>query len=139
MSLFSIFDVSGSALSAQTTRLNTVASNLANAEVASSTPEGAYRARQPVFAAMLEDAFDGSAAAGGVRVSQLTESPLPPRMEHMPGHPLANEDGYVFFPAVNSVEEMANMMSASRSYQNNVEMMSTIKQLMLRTLQLAQR
>jgi flagellar basal-body rod protein FlgC len=141
MSLFNIFDVSGSALSAQATRLNTVASNLANAEVASSSPDTVYRARHPVFAAVLRDSLGAGApgAQGGVRVTAISESTLPPRMEHLPGHPLADENGYVYFPAINAVEEMANMMSASRSYQNNAEMLSTIKQLMLRTLQLGQR
>ncbi len=138
MSLFNVFDLSGTALSAQSVRLNTVASNMANAEVASSSAEGAYRARQPVFTAMLEQAAGGTVARG-VKVAGVMESQAPPRMEYMPGHPLANEEGYVFFPAVNMVEEMANMMSASRSYQNNVEMMNTVKSLMLRTLQLGQR
>jgi len=138
MSLFNVFDLSGSALSAQSTRLNTVASNMANAEVASSTAEGVYRSRQPVFTAMLEQ-VGTQEATRGVRVSGVVESDAPPRTEYMPGHPLANEDGYVFFPAINMVEEMANMMSASRSYQNNVEMMNTVKSLMLRTLQLGQR
>lgn len=141
MSLFRILDVSGSALSAQTTRLNTVASNLANAEVASDSAESVYRRRQPVFEALLREAqgLGDEAGARGVRVSYVTESSAPPRMEHRPGHPLANEEGYVFLPAVNPIEEMADMMSASRSYQNNVEVMSTIRQLMLRTLQLGQR
>lgn len=138
MSLFNVFDLSGTALSAQSVRLNTVASNMANAEVASSTAEGTYRARQPVFTAMLEQAAGGTATRG-VQVVGVMESQAPPRMEYMPGHPLANPDGYVFFPAINMVEEMANMMSASRSYQNNVEMMNTVKGLMLRTLQLGQR
>ncbi len=139
MSLFKVFDMSGSALSAQSVRLNTVASNMANAEVASPTAEGVYRAKQPVFAAMMAQQGGGPAAGAGVRVTGIAESSAPPRMEYMPGHPLANEEGYVFFPAVNMVEEMANMMSASRNYQNNVEMMNTVKQLMLRTLQLGQR
>lgn len=139
MSLFKVFDMSGSALSAQSVRLNTVASNMANAEVASPTAEGVYRAKQPVFAAMMMQQGGGAAAGAGVRVTGIAENAAPPRMEHMPGHPLANEEGYVFFPAVNMVEEMANMMSASRNYQNNVEMMNTVKQLMLRTLQLGQR
>ncbi len=138
MSLFNVFDLSGSALSAQSTRLNTVASNMANADVASSTAEGVYRARQPLFTAMLEQ-VGTQEVTRGVRVSGIVESDAPPRTEYMPGHPLANEDGYVFFPAINMVEEMANMMSASRSYQNNVEMMNTVQSLMLRTLQLGQR
>jgi flagellar basal-body rod protein FlgC len=136
VSLFNIFDISGSALSAQSVRLNTVASNLANADVAASTPEAVYRPRQPLFAALLQQV---SGRSPGVRVVGVVESERAPRIEHMPGHPLANEEGYVFLPAVNTVEEMANMMSASRSYQNNVEVASTVKQLMLRTLQLGQR
>ena len=140
MSLFKIFDVSGSALSAQSVRLNTVASNMANADVASSTPEGVYRARHPVFAAVMDQAASGAPtetrAAAGVQVAKIVESAAPPRAEYMPGHPLANKDGYVFFPAVNTVEEMADMISASRSYQGNAELMNTVKQLMLRTLQL---
>ena len=140
MSLFKIFDVSGSALSAQSVRLNTVASNMANADVASSTPTGVYRARHPIFTAVLDQAAAAvpaeSGSAAGVRVAKIVESTAPPRAEYMPGHPLANKDGYVYFPAVNTVEEMADMISASRSYQGNVEIMNTVKQLMLRTLQL---
>lgn len=137
MSLFNIFDITGSALSAQSVRLNTVASNLANADVPSATVEGVYRSRQPIFATLLQQA--GGEAAAGVQVVDVVESQRPPRIEHIPGHPLANEEGYVFLPAISTVEEMANMMSASRSYQNNVEVASTVKQLMLRTLQLGQR
>lgn len=137
MNLFKIFDVAGSAMSAQSVRLNTVASNLANAEVASSTPEGVYRARHPVFAAVLREVHGNQ--GGGIRVAGVVESDRPARMQHMPGHPLANEEGYVYLPDINVVEEMADMMSASRSYQNNVEVASTVKQLMLRTLQLGQR
>jgi flagellar basal-body rod protein FlgC len=139
MSLFNIFDMSGSALSAQSVRLNTVASNMANAETASATAEGVYRARQPVFAAVMAEQAGGTPFQAGVRVTGVVESGAPPRMEYMPGHPLANEEGYVFFPGINMVEEMANMMSASRNFQNNVEMMNTVQQLMLRTLQLGQR
>ncbi len=139
MSLFNIFDMSGSALSAQSVRLNTVASNMANAETASATAEGVYRSRQPLFAAVLQQQGGTAPTQAGVRVTGIVESTAPPRMEYLPGHPLANEDGYVFFPAINMVEEMANMMSASRNYQNNVEMMNTVQQLMLRTLQLGQR
>ena len=140
MSLFKIFDVSGSALSAQSVRLNTVASNMANADVASSTPEGVYRAKHPVFTAVMDQAAAvgpaDARAAASVKVAKIVESTAPPRAEYMPGHPLANKDGYVFFPAVNTVEEMADMISASRSYQGNAELMNTVKQLMLRTLQL---
>lgn len=135
MSLFRIFDLSGSALSAQSVRLNTVASNLANADVGSSTAEGVYRRRHPVFAAVLDSA-SANGASLGVRVENIVESNAAPVVEYLPGHPLANEEGYVFFPAVNTVEEMADMISASRSYQSSVEVMNTVKQLMLRTLQL---
>ncbi|HEY8519040.1 MAG TPA: flagellar basal body rod protein FlgC [Gammaproteobacteria bacterium] len=137
MNLFKIFDISGSALSAQSVRLNTVASNLANADVPSATADGVYKARHPVFAAVLRAV--GTETAGGVRVTGIVESERPPRVEYRPGHPLANEEGYVYLPAVNVVEEMADMISASRSYQSNVEVLDTIKQLMLRTLQLGQR
>jgi flagellar basal-body rod protein FlgC len=135
MSLFKIFDVAGSALSAQSVRLNTIASNLANAEGVSSTAEGAYRARHPVFAAVL----DAAGRAEGVRVVGVVEDARAPRPEHMPGHPLADENGYVWFSTVNPIEEMADMMSAESTYRNNVEMIDTVRQLMLRTLQIGRR
>jgi flagellar basal-body rod protein FlgC len=130
-----IFDISGSALSAQSLRLNITASNLANADSASSSAGATYRARQPVFAAMLNDARGG---ASGVKVLGVVESQAPLRTVYSPGHPLADEKGYLHMPNVNVVEEMANMISASRSYQSNVEMMNTSRQLMLRTLSLGQ-
>jgi len=135
MSLFKVFDVAGSALSAQSVRLNTIASNLANADGVSSTPEGAYRARHPVFAAVL----DAAGRTEGVRVVDVVEDNRAPRPEHMPGHPLADENGYVWFSSVNPIEEMADMMSAESTYRNNVEMIDTVRQLMLRTLQIGRR
>ena len=135
--LFKIFDVSGSALSAQSVRLNTIASNMANAQVASATPEGAYRAKHPVFATVLHAAGQ-NASTSPVHVAGVLESQAAPRAEYSPNHPLADEQGYVYMPNVSVVEEMANMISASRSYQNNVEVMNTTKQLLLRTLQLGQ-
>ncbi|MDH5392166.1 MAG: flagellar basal body rod protein FlgC [Gammaproteobacteria bacterium] len=134
MSLFKVFDIAGSGMSAQMLRLNTVSSNLANAQTYSTTEEGAYRSRQPVFQTVLNDLNneDGSK----VRVTQIVESDATVPMNYMPNHPLANEQGYVFGSNVNAVEEMTNMMSASRSYQNNTEMMNTSKELLLRTLQL---
>ncbi|MFN2348521.1 MAG: flagellar basal body rod protein FlgC [Thioalkalivibrio sp.] len=135
--LFKIFDVSGSALSAQSVRLNSVASNMANAQVASQTPEGAYRSKHPVFASVLDAAGQGGSTTP-VRVVGVLESQAEPRAEYAPNHPLADEQGYIYMPNVNVVEEMANMISASRSYQNNVEVMNTTKQLLLRTLQLGQ-
>lgn len=137
MSFFRIFDVAGTAMSAQNVRLNTVASNLANSQVVSSDPETAYRAKQPVFAAALDQAGRDQAITP-VRVLGITESSRPPRAEYAPEHPLANDEGYVYRANVNAAEEMANMISASRSYQNTVEVMSTAKQLLINTLRLGQ-
>jgi flagellar basal-body rod protein FlgC len=136
MSSFSIFDIAGSGMSAQSVRLNTVASNLANAESVSGTPEGVYRARHPVFKAeMPADAADPGAS---VSVQGIVESTAAPEKRYDPGNPLANAEGYVFAPSVNTVEEMVDMISASRSYQNNVEVMNTARTMMLATLKLGQ-
>jgi flagellar basal-body rod protein FlgC len=135
MSLFNIFDIAGSALSAQSVRLNTTASNLANADSVSSSVNETYRTRQPVFSAVLEDAQDGY-KVGSVRVAGIVESQAPVRQEYNPAHPMADENGYVYHANVDPIAEMANMMSASRSYQNNVEVANTSKQLLLQTLQL---
>ncbi len=137
MSLFSIFDVAGSSLAAQNIRLNTTASNLANAESISSSTEQTYRARQPVFGQMLA-AYDSAPGVSAVRVLGVVESQAPLRQEYQPDHPLANEEGYIFKPNVNVVEEMANMISASRAYQNSIEVMNAAKQMMLRTLSLGE-
>lgn len=133
--MFKIFDIAGAAMNAQMLRLNTTASNLANADSVSTTEEGAYRSRQPVFATLLREA-----AAGGptVQVRDITTSDAPVPRRYEPGHPMADADGYVFGSNVNPVEEMANMMSASRSYQSNMEVLNTSKSLLLRTLQLGQ-
>lgn len=135
MSLFNILDIAGTGMSAQSLRLNTTASNLANADSVSSSVDQTYRARQPVFSAVLDEAQEGF-KPGSVRVLGVTESQLPVRSEYNPAHPLANEEGYVFHSNVDPIAEMANMMSASRSYQNNVEIANTSKQLLIRTLQL---
>lgn len=135
MSVFKIFDVAGSGMSAQMLRLNTVASNLANAETMASNPDDVYKARHPVFETVLNDAA-GEQSAATVKVSEVVESDTPTMPHYMPGHPLANKEGYVFSPGINAVEEMADMISASRSYQNNVEVISTARELLLRTLQL---
>jgi flagellar basal-body rod protein FlgC len=137
MASFSVFDIAGSALSAQSLRLNTTASNLANADSASSSTGQTYRARHPVFAAIFDQAQRDGASAG-VRVRGIVESQAPLRRAHEPDHPLADADGYVSYPNVSVVEEMANMISASRSYQSNVEVLNTSKQLLLRTLTLGQ-
>ncbi len=137
MSLFRVFDIAGSAMSAQSVRLNTTASNLANAESVSGTAEGAYRARQPVFQTVMnEQSMDGSSV--GVRVSDVTVSQAEPVKVHQPGHPQADEEGYIYMSNVNSVDELVNMISASRSYQNSVEVLNTSKDLLLRTLSMGQ-
>ncbi len=133
MSLFKIFDISGSALHAQTVRLNTTASNMANVDSISSSTATTYRSRQPVFAAQIDDNED---AVAGVDILGIVESQAPLRREYRPDHPLADKDGYVNVPNVNPVEEMANMISASRSYQSNVEVLNTSKQMLMRTLSL---
>jgi flagellar basal-body rod protein FlgC len=135
MSLSKVFEISGSAISAQSQRLNVVASNLANAESVT-TPDGkTYRARQVVFQTH-NVAPAGQPAAAGVQVTGIVEDQSPLRRVFDPQHPMAAQDGYVDMPNVNVVEEMVNMISASRSYQNNVEVMNTAKSLLLKTLQL---
>jgi len=134
MSMFSIFNVSGSAISSQAQRLNVVASNLANADAVAGPDGNGYKARQVVF----ETVPMGSQASNGVKVSNILESQEPLRRVHNPSHPSADADGYVTQSNVNQVEEMVNMISASRSYQNNVEVMNTAKTLLLKTLQMGQ-
>lgn len=137
MSMFRIFDTAGSAMNAQSLRLNTTASNLANAESVSGDPNKVYRARHPVFATAMQDAAGaGESHAAGVQVLGIVESQAPLSVQHRPEHPEADENGNVFLSNVNAVEEMVNMMSASRSYQNNIEILKTTRDLMLQTLQL---
>jgi len=135
MSLFQVFDISATALSAQSVRLNTIASNLANAEVVGGSPEETYRARHPHFSSTFES-FMARPEAVGVRVDGIVESQVAPRKEYAPGHPMANEEGFIYRSNVNTVEEMADMISASRSYQSSIEAMNTTKQLIMRTLNL---
>jgi len=144
MSLTNVFGIAGSAMNAQTIRLNTTASNLANAESVSSSLDETYRARKPVFAlkptepdAPIENP-DGLPAGQGVQVLGIVESDAELRPEYNPSHPLADEEGYVYYPTVQVVEEMADMISASRSFQINAEIMNTAKQMMQRTLQMGQ-
>ncbi len=134
MSLFNIFSVAGSAMNAQSQRLNTVASNLANADSATSANGEAYKAKQVVFAATPV----GENGATGVNVAAVVDDPSPMKQVFDPKNPLADDQGYVTMPNVNVVEEMVNMISASRSYQSNVEMMNTTKTLLLKTLSLGQ-
>ena len=138
MSMLSIFNVSGSAASAQSQRLNVVASNLANADTVAGPNGSAYKARQVTFQTQLMGETANDATAAGVRVSTVTEDDSPGRRVHDPKQPSADAEGYVTYSNVNAVEEMVNMISASRSYQNNLEVMNTAKTLLTKTLQLGQ-
>jgi len=135
--LFNVFSVSGSALNAETIRLNTTTSNLANAESVNGDATKVYRARHPVFQAMMNTAdasFDGQDASSGVRVLGVVESTAPPLKTYQPDHPLADKDGYVYASNVNSIEEMANMISANRSFTTNVEAINTARDLLLKVI-----
>lgn len=150
MSLSSIFDVAGSAMNAQSVRLNTTASNIANAQSAASSTDEVYRGRHPVFAAVQQQAmnsqdyywdqpiFSDQAETVGVKIMGIVESDAPLQRRYEPSHPLADEEGYVSYPNVDIVEEMANMISASRAYQMNVEVMNSAKQMMQRVLTMGQ-
>ena len=137
MSLFSVFNVAGSGMSAQTIRLNTVASNLANANSVSGDANSVYRARQPVFAAMLDQAR-GDGSNVGVRTLGIVQKGGEPERVHEPGNPMADAEGYVYHANVNPVEEMANMMSAARTFQNNIQVLNTTKQLMMATIRMGE-
>lgn len=149
MSLNQIFDIAGSGMSAQSIRLNTTSSNIANAETASSSTDEVYRARKPIFSAIHQEMMgggqrdmfgfsEGELQSKGVNVDAIVESDAELQMRYQPEHPMANEEGYVFYPNVNVVEEMADMMSASRSFQTNVEVMNTAKSMMQRIMTLGQ-
>ncbi len=136
MALFNVFNIAGSAMNAESVRLNLTASNLANAQTASGSESTVYKSREPVFATVMNNALGGGDSGGSVRVAGVIESQAPSRKEYAPNNPLADSKGYVYLPNVNVIEEMANMISASRSYQNNVEVLNTSKQLLLSTLSL---
>lgn len=138
MSLYNIFNISGSAMSAQTIRLNTTASNIANADSVSSSTGEVYKARHPVFSTIMGDALDRNNQNGGVRVSAIVESKADAVARYQPENPLANDEGYVYGPNISLVEEMANMISASRSYQSNVQVANMTKSLLTKTLSLGQ-
>jgi len=142
MSLFKVFDIAGSGMSAQAIRLNTTASNIANAESVSSSTDKTYRARHPVFSTLFNEmggnGVGGNDQVGGVRVNGIIESQTPLRVQYQPDHPMADENGNVFLPNVNMIEEMANMISASRSFQSNIEVLNTSKQMLLGTLRLGE-
>ena len=131
MSNLPIFDIAGSALQAQSVRLSTIASNLANADSVAGSPEAVYKPMEPVFQAQ---ASGTDPALTGVRVREIAQSEAPPVRRYEPGHPLADADGYVFSPDVDPVAQMVNLISASRSYQAGVEVITTAKELALATL-----
>ncbi|NCW40551.1 MAG: flagellar basal body rod protein FlgC [Betaproteobacteria bacterium] len=135
-SLDSVFGIAGTALNAQMVRMNTTASNLANATTVAGSEKEAFRAKRPVFKALLEEEMThaGAPYLGGVKVDMVADDPTPIRSLHDPGNPMADANGYVYLSNVNEMQEMVEMMSASRSYQNNVEVVNTAKQLMMRTL-----
>ncbi|MEO0444280.1 MAG: flagellar basal body rod protein FlgC [Pseudomonadota bacterium] len=142
MSLNNVFSIAGSGMNAQSIRLNTTASNLANADAAASSIDETYRGRHPVFAALNSDALNFDVkhddANIGVQVLGIVESEASLQVRYEPQHPLADEEGYVYYPNVNPVEEMTNMISASRSFQMNVEVLNSAKQMMQRVLTLGQ-
>ncbi len=138
MSALKIFDIAGSGMNAQNLRLSLVASNISNANSVSSSIDQVYKTRQAVFSAEMKNILDKKNAAGGVEVLGVVENQAPPVMEYSPNHPMADAAGYIYKPNVNSMEEMANMMSASRSYQNNVDVLNTAKTMALDTLKLGQ-
>lgn len=144
VSLTSIFNIAGSGMNAQSVRLNTTASNIANAETASSSADQTYRGRHPVFSSAYQSVAGqtanimGDDSALGVRVDGIIESDAPLQPRYEPNHPMADEEGYVFYPNVNVVEEMTNMISASRSFQVNVDVMNSAKQMVQRVLTLGQ-
>jgi flagellar basal-body rod protein FlgC len=139
MSLFNVFDITASGMSAQSLRLNTTASNIANADSVSSSVDQTYRARHPVFAAAMQNAAASQTESVGVNVLGIVESDKPLNVEYAPGHPMADKNGYIYKPNVNVIEEMTNMISASRSYQTNVQLADSAKNMVNRTLTLGQR
>ncbi len=140
MSSFRVFDIAGSGMSAQSVRLNTVASNLANADSVSGDPNSVYKAKHPVFQAVMGSVAGPVADRNTAQVSVtgISESQAAPETRYDPGNPLADAQGNVYAPNVNVVEEMADMISASRSYQNNVEVLNTSRDMLLATLKLGQ-
>ena len=139
MSLFNVFTISGTGMSAQSVRLNTTASNIANADSVSSSIDQTYRARHPVFAAEMQKAAAGQNESVGVQVLGVVESNKPLNIEYAPDHPMADGEGYIYKPNVNVIEEMTNMISASRSYQTNVQIAESAKSMLTKTLTLGQR
>lgn len=138
MALMQVLGIAGSALSAQSVRLNLTASNLGNADAVSSSVGETYRARHPVFATVLRQVEGSAMVSSGVGVVGVIESQAVPRKEYLPEHPQADADGYIYRPNVNVIQEMADMISASRSYQSNIEVINASKQMLLQTLAIGQ-
>jgi flagellar basal-body rod protein FlgC len=132
--MFPTLDISATGMHVQTVRLNTIASNMANVDSISSNSDETYRSKQPVFKTIMNE--ETGRPQGGVMIDDIVESEAPAIMEYSPNHPMANEDGYIYRPNVNVVEEMANMMDASRTYETNIEVMNTTKQILLKTIQM---
>ena len=137
MSMDKVFAIAGSALAAQLVRMNTTASNLANASNTAATAEGAYKAKRAVFRTLLEDQTVGDQTryAGSLQVANISDDPTPPPRSYDPGNPSADADGYIYQSNVNEVSEMVEMTAAARSYRNNIEVINTAKQMMMRTLE----
>lgn len=142
MSLSSIFDIAGSGMSAQMVRLNVAASNITNAETMASSPESTYKARAAIFESLVNENFDydnfanGDAPGRGVKVAEVIETDKDVRKEYRPNHPMADENGFVYMPNINSLEEMTNIISASRDYQRNIQVMTTARNMIQKTLQM---
>ena len=134
MSMDNIFGIGASALNAQTVRMNTVASNLANAGTVAGSEAEAFRGKRPIFKALMDEQLNNQNNKGGVKVTEITDDPTPIKKMHDPSNPSADKDGYVYLSNVNEMTEMVEMMAANRSYQNNVEVINTARQLMMRTL-----
>ncbi len=138
MSLFNVFDISGSGMNVQSLRLNITASNIANAGAVAGSAKDAYKAREPVFATTLDNMRGKNSVNAAVKMLGVVESHAENPMRYAPDHPYANEEGYIYESNVNLVEEMTNMISASRSYQNNIEVLNTSKKLLMQTLRLGE-
>ncbi len=138
MALYNIFNIAGSALSANSVLLNTTASNMANANSVTSNTDESYRAKHPVFATMYQTSRVNQASMPGVRVTDIISSTAEPIKKHSPEHPMADEDGYIYMANINVVEEMANMITATRAYQTNLQVADTAKKLLSATLKLGQ-
>ncbi|HBS27482.1 MAG TPA: flagellar basal body rod protein FlgC [Gammaproteobacteria bacterium] len=138
MSLFNVFDIAGSGMNAQSIRLNITSSNIANADSIAGSAKEAYKARQPIFSALMDKFSSNKGSDVSVQMRGVTESQSEHAMRYQPDHPYANDEGYIFESNVNLVEEMTNMISSSRSYQNNIEVLNTSKSMLMQTLKLGE-